>query len=369
MTHRLMIPGPVPLGPESAAALTEPVQAHYGPAWVAVHNETLDLLRQVFGTRGDVFALVGSGSAGLDAAIGSLLAPGQTAVVGVNGYFGQRLATIARLYGADVVEATAEWGRALDPDAFAHALSAHPEASAVIVTQVETSTGVVNPIRPIARLANAAGVPIMVDAVSSLGGLEMEMDAWGIDLCVSASQKALGGPAGLAPVAVGPRAWAAIEQRGSTGRGWYLNLLVWREYAQTQQHWHPFPVTIPTSAFLALRAGLRALLSEGLPQRFERFARLAARLRQGLAALGYLPLAVEAEAAPVVTAAHSLPGVPSGRVVEFLDRVHQIKIAGGGLGPLHDTVFRVGHMAPTVADTDIDCVLVALEAFKQQLPA
>jgi alanine-glyoxylate transaminase/serine-glyoxylate transaminase/serine-pyruvate transaminase len=228
---------------------------------------------------------------------------------------------------------------------------------------------VVNPVPLIARLANAASVPIMVDAVSALGGLEMAMDDWGIDLCVSASQKALGGPAGLAPVAVGPRAWDAIERRGGAGRGWYLNLLVWREFAQSQKNWHPFPVTIPTNAFLALQAGLRALLAEGLPQRFARFAGLAARLRGGLAGLGFQPLAREAEAAPVVTSAYSLPGVPSGRIVEYLDREHQIKIAGGGLGPLHDTVFRIGHMAPGVSTEDIDCVLEALEAFKHGLPA
>ena len=368
MTSRLMIPGPVTLGPEPAAALNQPVQPHYGPTWVATHNETMGLLRQVFGTQGDVFALVGSGSAGLDAAIGSLLAPGQTAVVGVNGFFGQRLAIIARMYDAKVVEVPAEWGRAIDPAAFENALRAHPDAGAVILTHVETSTGVMNPVQAVARLANAAGVPIMVDAVSSLGGLPLDMDAWGIDLCVSASQKALGGLAGLAPVAVSPRAWAAIERRGSAGRGWYLNLLVWREYAQTHKHWHPFPVTIPTNTFLALQAGLHTLLEEGLPQRAARFARLAARLRGRLAELGYHPLASEAEAAPVVTAAHSLPGVPSGRIVEYLDREHQLKIAGG-LGPLHDAIIRIGHLAPSVSDEDLDHVLAALEAFRRTLPA
>jgi alanine-glyoxylate transaminase/serine-glyoxylate transaminase/serine-pyruvate transaminase len=362
-----MIPGPVSLEPEPAAALAQPVQPHYGPAWVVTHNETMSLLRQVFGTQGDVFALVGSGSAGLDAAIGSLLAPGQKALVGVNGFFGQRLAIIARMYAVEVVEVPAEWGRAIDPAAFENALRAHPGAAAVILTHVETSTGVMNPVQAVARLAKAAGVPIIVDAVSSLGGLPLEMDAWGIDLCVSASQKALGGPAGLSPVAVGPGAWAAIERRGSTGRGWYLNLLVWREYAQTHKHWHPFPVTIPTNTFLALQAGLRTLLAEGLPQRFARFARLAARLRGRLAELGYQPLASEAEAAPLVTAAYSLPGVPSSRIVEYLDREHHLKIAGG-FGPLHDVIFRIGHLAPSVSDDDLDHVLAALDAFRRSLP-
>ena len=362
-----MIPGPVPLSDSAAEALAAPVQAHYGPAWVSVHDETLGLLRQVFAAEGDILLLVGSGSAGLDAAIGSLLAPGETALVGVNGYFGKRLAAIARAHGADVVEVTAEWGEPLATEAFESAVRQHPEAKAIVAAHVETSTGVVNPVHDIARLANAQGVPVMADAISSLGGVEFAMEAWGVDVCVSASQKCLGGPAGLAPVAVGPRGWAAIEKRlaAAPGPGWYLNLQTWREFAQSQKEWHPFPVTMPTHAVLSLRAGLRALLAEGLPNRLRRYRTLAARLRAGLQELGFQPLAADACAAPVVTAARSLPGIPSGRVVEFLERAHGLKIAGG-LGPLQHTIFRVGHMAPSVGERDIDDVLAALEDFKHQ---
>lgn len=367
--HKLMIPGPVPLSESVAEAMAAPVQAHYGPAWVSIHNETLQLLRQAFVTEGDVYILVGSGSAGLDAAIGSLLAPGDAALVGVNGYFGQRLAAIARAHGAEVVEVTAEWGEPLAPAAFESALRQHPEAKAVITTHVETSTGVVNPVREIAHLANVRGVPMMADAISSLGGVEFAMEAWGIDLCVSASQKCLGGPAGLAPVAVGPRAWAAIEKRLAVapGPGWYLNLQTWREFAQSQKDWHPFPVTMPTNVVLSLRAGLCELLAEGIPQRWQRYQTLAARLRAGLQNSGFRPLAEAACAAPVVTAAYSLPGVPSGRIVKFLERVHGLEIAGGGLGHLHDKIFRVGHMAPSISERDIDDVLTALEDFKRQV--
>lgn len=367
MTGRLMIPGPVPLSESVVEAMAAPVQAHYGPAWVSIHNETLQRLRQVFVTEADIFLLVGSGSAGLDAAIGSLLAPGDTALVGVNGYFGQRLAAIARAYGAHVVEVEAEWGEPLSPEAFESALQRHPHAKAIIATHVETSTGVINPIRELARIAGAHNVPIMADAISSLGGVEFAMDEWGVDLCVTASQKCLGGAAGLAPIAVGPRAWAAIEQRGSNGRGWYLNLQTWREFAQSQKDWHPFPVTMPTNVVLALCAGLRELLAEGIPQRWQRYQTLAARLRTGLQELGFTPLAANSCAAPVVTAARSLPGIPSGQVVQFLEQTHGIKIAGGGLGPLHDSIFRVGLMAPSLSERDIDDVLAALADFKRQM--
>lgn len=367
MTGRLMIPGPVPLSESVAEAMAAPVQAHYGPAWVSIHNETLQLLQQAFVTEGDVFILVGSGSAGLDAAISSLLAPGDAALVGVNGYFGQRLAMIARAYGAHVVEVAAEWGEPLAADAFEDALQNNPSASVIVVTHIETSTGVLNPVRQIAQIANAHAVPIIVDAISSLGGVGFAMDEWGIDICVTASQKCLGGPAGLAPVAVGPQAWAAIEKRGNAGHGWYLNLQTWREFARSQKDWHPYPITMPTNAILALREGVRALLTEGIAHRIGRYKTLAGRLRSGLEYLGFRPLAADAHAAPVVTAAYSLPGVPSGRIVEFLERVHGLEIAGGGLGHLHDKIFRVGHMAPSIAERDIDDVLTALEDFKRQI--
>ncbi len=366
MTARLMIPGPVPLSASATEAMAAPVQAHYGPAWVSLYNDTRHLLRQTFATEEDVFILVGSGSAGLDAAIGSLIGPGEQALVGINGYFGRRLADIARAYGAQVIEVTAAWGEPFAPEAFDDALRHYPSASAIVMTHVETSTGVVNPVQEIARIANAQAVPIIVDAISSLGGVEFAMGEWGVDVCVTASQKCLGGPAGLAPVAVGRRAWAAIDKRGRLDHGWYLDLRTWRDFASSQRDWHPFPVTMPTNAILALREGLRALLAEGIPQRIRRYQTLAARLRAGLQRLGFRPLTSETCAAAVVTAAYSLPGVPSGRIVEFLERAHGLKIAGGGLGPLHDKIFRVGHMAPSVSEQDIDDVLAALEDFKHQ---
>jgi alanine-glyoxylate transaminase/serine-glyoxylate transaminase/serine-pyruvate transaminase len=347
--------------------MATPVQAHYGPAWVRIYDETLGFLRQVFQTSGDIYPIVGSGSAGLDAAIGSLVGPGQTVLVGVNGYFGRRLADIARACGANVLEIRQTWGEPLQADAFDLALRQNPGIAAVVINQVETSTGVLNPARQIAETANQHAVPILVDAISSLGGMEMAMDEWGIDLCVAASQKCLGAPAGLAPVAVHPRAWAAIEKRGASGHGWYLNLLTWRHFAQAQKDWHPFPVTLPTGAFLAMREGLHELLAEGIPQRAGRFRALATRLRDGLRHLGFSPLVADDCAAPVVTAARSLDGIPSGQVVEFIERVHGLKIAGGGLGPLHDQIFRIGHMAPWISERDIDDVLAALEDFKDQV--
>ena len=364
-----MIPGPVPLSPACASELARPVEAHYGPAWAAIHHETVGLLREALGTTtADVLLLVGSGSTGLDAAIGSLVDAGSGVVVGVNGSFGERLAAMARGHGAQVTEVEARWGEPIDPAALDAALSRVRQPAAVIVTHVETSTGVVNPIDALAATAHGHDVPILVDAVSSAGGMEVAMDRIGIDVCVTASQKCLGGPTGLAPVAVSASGWRAIERRRAA-RGWYMDLRTWRDFATREASWHPTPVSMPTNAVRALRQGLIELQDEGVPARAARFRRLAARLRAGLRALGVPPLADEGWAAPVVTAARSLPGVDSGDVVRAVERTHGIRIAGGPVGPLAGTLFRVGHLAPGTSEHDIDDVLGAIGSFLASVDA
>jgi alanine-glyoxylate transaminase/serine-glyoxylate transaminase/serine-pyruvate transaminase len=357
---RLMIPGPVPLSPACAAALARPVEAHYGPAWAAVHHETVELLRGAFGTASDdVLLVVGSGTTGLDAAIGSVIDSDQTTIIGVNGTFGERLAAIARGHGARVVEVAAAWGEPIDPAAIDEALRNEPDARSVIVTHVETSTGVVNPIADLAGIAHRHGALILVDAVASVGGMEVAMDRLGIDVCVTASQKSLGGPVGLSPVAVSASAWPTIERRRAP-RGFYLDLRNWRDYAIREAAWHPTPVSMPTNAVRALRQGLIELNDEGLSVREARFRRLAARFRAGLVTLGLTPLADERWAAPGVTAVRSVPGVDSAEIVRDMERSHGIRIAGGPPGPLAGSVFRVGHLGPGTSESDIDAVLQAL---------
>jgi alanine-glyoxylate transaminase/serine-glyoxylate transaminase/serine-pyruvate transaminase len=325
----------------------------------------VDLLRTAFGTQNEVLLLVGSGSAGLDAAIGSLTRAAERVVVGVNGYFGRRIADIARSHGCRVDEVQAEWGSPLDPAAVEASLVGEPVAAAVVVVHVETSTGVVNPVPAIARIAEAHGAAIVVDAISSLGGMEIAMDEWGVDVCVAASQKCLGGPPGLAPVAVADRAWERIARAGARP-GWYLDLGTWREFAVSGWSAHPSPVTVPTNAVRALLQGLRELADEGISQRARRFAGLGERLRDGLRSTGTAPLADEADSAPVVTAARSFPGVPSSEIVAHVERAHGIRIAGGGIGPLQDSVFRIGHMASGTSPDDIDDVVAAIGSFPRR---
>jgi alanine-glyoxylate transaminase/serine-glyoxylate transaminase/serine-pyruvate transaminase len=363
LTYKLMIPGPVMLEDDVLFQMGQQVQPHYGPQWTAIFNETIDLLKQVFETTGDVHILVGSGTAGVDASIASLTAPGETIVVGANGHFGHRLVEIGRFYGLNVIVVEAPLGKPLKAADFDATLTQYANAAAVAVVHLETSTTVLNPVEDIARASSRHGVPVIVDAVSSLGGVPLSMDEWGIDLCASASQKCLGAPAGLAQVAVSKRAWDIMASKPERNHGWYLNLEVWQEHARKWSDWHPYPITMPTNTVLALRTSLQGLLAEGVTNRIQHYSRLASRLRNGLRELGLRLFASEDCLAPVLTGVISPDGVPSSEIVNYLLNEHGIKISGGFGDEMKERIFRVGHMGPTLTESDIDDVLNGVEAF------
>lgn len=361
--YRLMIPGPVTLEDDVLEQMGGQMQPHYGAQWTAIFNETIELLKQVFDTQGDVHILVGSGTAGVDASIASMTAPGETLIVGDNGHFGHRLGEIGRSYGLNVVSVEAPLGEPLSAAGFDAAFTRHPGAAAVAVVHLETSTTVLNPVEDIASVAQRHGVPFIVDAVSSLGGVRLPMDAWGIDLCISASQKCLGAPPGLAQVAVSSRAWDVMASKPQRNHGWYLNLQVWRDHAQRWADWHPYPITMPTSTILALRASLRNLVAEGLANRIQRYTWLARRLRSGLNDLGLRLFAPEEYLAPVLTGIMSPDGVPSSQIVNYLLEEHHIQITGGFGDEMKERIFRVGHMGPLISEQDIDAVLAGVGMF------
>lgn len=363
MTAKLMIPGPVMLEDDVLFQMGQQAQPHYGPEWTAIFNETIDLLKQVFETKGDVHILVGSGTAGVDASIASLTAPGETIVVGANGHFGHRLAEIGQSYGLNVIVVEAALGQPLRVVDFDAVLTQHPNAAAVAVVHLETSTTVLNPVEDIARVARQHDVPVIVDAVSSLGGVPLSMDDWGIDLCASASQKCLGAPAGLAQVAVSQRAWGIMASKPHRNHGWYLDLQVWQEHARKWSDWHPYPITMPTNTVLALRASLQGLLAEGVANRIQHYSNLANRLRSGIRELGLKLFASEDCLAPVLTGVISPDGIPSSQIVNYLLNEHGIKISGGFGDEMKERIFRVGHMGPTLTESDIDDVLNGVEAF------
>jgi alanine-glyoxylate transaminase / serine-glyoxylate transaminase / serine-pyruvate transaminase len=364
-TLKLMIPGPIQPDRLVLDAMGDEVCAHYGPAWINFYAETINLLRKVFQTQGDIYIMPGSGSLGLDACIGSALSIGEKCLVGINGFFGERLTNIAVSNGLDVVPVEAEWGSPLLPADFDDAFRRHPDARAALVVHLETSTTIVNPIQEIGSICKRHGALYIVDAVSSLGGMPFDMDAWGIDLCASASQKCLGAPPGVAPVAISQSAWETIDRNPKKHHGWFTDLRVWRQYAVDWGDWHPSPVTMPVNNIKALRVSLEQLLAEGIENRLERYRKLALHLRDGLRQLDMPPFTPDSMMAPVLTAAYGLPGIPTCEIVSYLETQHSIKISGG-LGALKDRVFRIGHMSPVLTECDIDQVLMALSGFRKE---
>jgi alanine-glyoxylate transaminase/serine-glyoxylate transaminase/serine-pyruvate transaminase len=308
--------------------------------------------------------MVGSGSCAIDSCIGSVFKSGEKIIVGVNGFFGERLNAIAHHYELDTIIVAGEWGKTLSPQDFSKAIEENPDAVGVCVVHLETSTTIINPIKEIGQIVRNHGLCFIVDAVSSLGGLPFQMDEWNIDLCASASQKCLGAPPGIAPVAIGSRGWEFIDRNLSIGHGWYSDLRVWRKYANEWSDWHPFPITMATNNVLALKISLESLIKEGIENRLNRYKKLATRLRNGLRDINMPPFTPDEMMAPVITAAYGPIGVDTSKIVDFLAREHMIKIAGG-LGELKNKIFRIGHMAPTVTDDDIDLVLDSLGKFKQ----
>lgn len=360
---KLMIPGPVTVDPLVMEAMGEPVQPHYGVDFANFYYETTGLLQKVFDTSGDVFIMNGSGSVGTDACIGSALSTGEKIIVAANGFFGDRLKWIGENYGLQVVAVDAPWGKPIAARDVARAFRKHPDAKAIVMVHLETSTTVANPVAEVGQIAREHGACYIVDAISSLGGLPFHMDEWGVDLCASASQKCLGAPPGLCPVAVSAHGWQMIDRDPKKDHGWYGDLRVWRHYTREWAGWHPFPVTMAVNNIAALRVGLEQLLAEGIETRLARYTQLALRLRAGLRAIGMQPFTSDEMMVPVLTAAYGPPGVPTTRIVDYLAEEHGIKISSG-LGSLHDKIIRIGHMSPLVTEADIDQVLDALKSFK-----
>ncbi len=221
---KLMIPGPIQPEDSVLQAMGSPVRPHYGAEFTNFYNQTKDLMKQVFQTQGDLFFMVGSGTVAIDACIGSALSAGETILIGNNGYFGERLVSISKSYGLNVIEITAPEGSPLKIEQFETTMHDHPEAKAIALVHLETSTTVVNPVQAVGELCKSRQMICIVDAVSSLGGLPFKMDEWGIDLAASATQKCLGAPPGLAPVAISSRAWDWIDRDPNKGHGWYGDL-------------------------------------------------------------------------------------------------------------------------------------------------
>ncbi|MGD2207308.1 MAG: alanine--glyoxylate aminotransferase family protein [Anaerolineae bacterium] len=359
---RLMIPGPVDAEKDVLAAMSEPILPHYGQAWLEIYSEVIERLKQVFGTQNDLFLMVGPGSAGLDAALGSLTRTGEKVLVPSNGFFGQRLQVIARSYGLEVRTADVPQGQALDPEVIRRILSRERDIQALAMVHLETSTGVLNPLQEISAAADEFDTPIIVDAVSSLGGVPLPVDDWGIDVCVTVANKCLACPPGLAPLSVSPRAWDQMERKSGRAHGWYLNLRVWKDYAANWASWHPYPTTLPTNNIIALLVSLRRILDDGLETYYERHVQAAQTVRTRLKQLGFEMLTPEAHTSPLITAVYGLPGMDIADFRRYLVQEWQIMISGG-LEELGGKIFRVGHIGKAASIEYTERFLDGTEAY------
>ncbi len=360
--HRktLMIPGPTEVDAAALSVMALPIRAHYGPEWVKIYNETCDMVSKVMGSKERVILHTGPGTFAMEMAVANVVEEGMPVLCCVNGFFGERFLSVLRSYGARPVKVVAPLGRAIDPDAVHRELQRNPEAKAVFLVHSETSTGVLNPLREVAAVAQRHNVLTVADAISSLGTSEIDVASWGVDICVSASQKGLGAPPGLCVLAVSPRAWDYVHQRPSKPHGWLMSLLTWKRFRERWSTWHPHPTTESTPLVLALRESVRGILSEGLPHVYDRHRRAAAAIREGALRLNLNPFVKnEEEASKAVSAIAVPPGIDAGRVRSFMgDRFNLL--VGEGLEELKGKILRIGHMATTANEEFVVLALTAI---------
>jgi aspartate aminotransferase-like enzyme len=353
----LMVPGPTPCPDVVLRALSQQMINHRGPEYMALQHELIAGLRELFQTEGDCLIFPASGTGGLEAAIANVLSPGDPVVAVVTGAFGARFAEIGAAFGAEVRRLEVEWGRAAEPAALQGALqSAASEgkpAKAVLLTHNETSTGVLNDIEGLARVAREAGALVLVDSISGMLTAPLPTDRWGLDVVVAGSQKAWMIPPGLTFVAVGPRAWEA--HREARMPRFYFDFTRMRRSMEKDQT--PYTPAIPQ--LYGLREALAIIREEGLEAMIARHWRLARATRAGVKALGLQLFADPAHASNALTAVRNPEGIEGRKLRQHLREQHGVIVAGGQ-GPVEQAIFRVGHLG-WVAESDILRMLSALE--------
>ena len=346
-------------------AMINPLLGYLDPDFISIMDTVAMMLRQVFGAaEGFTLPVSGTGSAAMEASLANVLEPGDVIVIVNHGYFGERLAEIARRHGATTALVQGEWGRAMAPEAVEEELERHPRVKALATVHAETSTGVLQPLEELARLAHAHDALFLVDAVTSLGGAPVEVDGTGIDVCYSATQKCLGAPPGLAPVHINERALASIQARKEPPRSWYLDLGLLRKYweggARVYHH------TAPMTMVYALREALRLVLEEGLEERYARHRRNGRALRAGLKALGLRLLVPEAQCTYQLTSLLVPDGVNDAAMRGRLLHEYNVEI-GGGLGQFQGRAWRIGLMGESSSASNVLFLLSAMETLLPQL--
>jgi alanine-glyoxylate transaminase/serine-glyoxylate transaminase/serine-pyruvate transaminase len=348
-TERLLLgPGPSPVSSRVRAALGAPPLSHLDPDLMAILDGIRARLERVFRAPDGALTLAvsGTGTSGMETVIANLVTPGARALVIVTGYFGERMAALLARYGANVERLDVEWGRSADPDDVRRALGTST-VNLVAVVHAETSTGVRNPVREIASLAHEHGALVIVDAVTSLGAMPLDIAAWDVDACFSCSQKGLGAPSGLAPIVLAPRALG----RRTSCRSFYFDLALLEDYWVRRRYHH----TISAPLIYALDAALAEVEEEGLEPRWRRHETVHEALVAALDQAGLSLLPARADRLWSLNAVRVPAGVDDAAVRAHLLRVHNIEI-GAGLGPLAGKIWRIGLMGSGSTRANVDRV-------------
>lgn len=359
-TRRLLMgPGPCNVHPRVLQVMAEGIQGHLDPEVLGAMQDISKALRIVLETENSLtLAVSGTGSSAMEAAIVNVIEPGDRMVVAINGYFGARLQEVARRAGAEVEALEFEWGQPVEADRVRECLERSGKVKAVAMVNAETSAGVLSPVPEVARAAHDHDALLIVDAVTSVGGMPVKVDEWEVDVCYSGAQKCLGVPPGLSPISVGPRTIQVMKSRKKPVGSFYLDLLLLDEYWQSPHKYHH---TIPAPSVYALREGLRLVLEEGLERRFQRHSRNAAALRAGLRSMGLELFANPDFKLDPLTTVCVPEGIDEVRVRSFLMREYNLEI-GGGLGPVAGKIWRIGLMGDTCWERNVFTCLAALEA-------
>ena len=353
----LMGPGPSDVSPRVLAALAAPTVGHLDPYFLRIMDETQKMLRTVFRTSNELtLAVSGTGSAGMEACVVNLIEPSDRMLVCVNGVFGGRMSDVAGRAGANVTKIERNFGEIFPPNEVAEAVK-RVAPKVVGIVHAETSTGARQPLEEIAKAVHDAGALLLVDCVTSLGGIPVEVDAWQLDAVYSGTQKCLSCPPGLSPVTFGPRAIAAIDRRRTKIASWYLDMTMVRNYWGQDRAYHH---TAPINMNYGLHEALRIVLEEGLENRFARHARNHKALKAGLKALGIEYSVAEPNQLPMLNSVLIPSGVDDLAVRKQLLAEFGIEI-GSGLGPLKGKTWRIGLMGETSTASNVLLFLAALE--------
>jgi alanine-glyoxylate transaminase/serine-glyoxylate transaminase/serine-pyruvate transaminase len=347
------------VSPRVLRAMATPLVGHLDPEFLNLMAEEQQLLRYLFRTENELtFAVPGTGTAGMEAALSNFIEPGDNVLVAVMGFFGERLTEIAARYGAQVDRLECPWGRAFEPAEIAAALE-KKRYKLLALVHAETSTGVIQPgIAEIAAAAHRTGALLVMDAVTSLGGMPVEIDAWDVDIAYSGTQKGLSCPPGLAPITVGPRARQALQERKTPVGNFYLDLNLLAKYWEAPHAYHH---TAPINLHYALREALRMAVEEGLEARFARHRANAELLWEGLEALDLPPLVAPELRLTTLTTPQLSPSTDDVCIRRRLLEEYNIEIAGG-FGPLKGKVWRIGLMGFSSRRENVTLLLAALEA-------